>query len=289
MRCLSRAIVAGAGLIAILWAHEAVAANGRAASKAPPAPRTQSVGSPNEGRLEGGRRLEGSKSIKPVRSHRWGVPSLVGMLERSAGRVAKRFPGSVLVVGDLSRKGGGEVDGHRSHESGRDADVGFYYKRGKKQWMSQRFLEVDEEGKAVGFPSVTFDDARNWALVEAWLTDNESSVQMVLVAQHVKLRLLAQGRRAGASPELLNRAAGLLIQPSRGLPHDNHFHVRVACPRSSDDCIEYGTREVKAKKADARGAPTNKLARRAAPKKVPERGSSPPRKGTGERRTPTKS
>lgn len=267
MRCLPRATLVGAGLIVSLWALDGAAANGAARSKTPAAPKTESVGSPNEGRLEGGRRLESSKTLKAVRSHRWGVPSLVGMLERGAARVARKFPGSVLVVGDLSRKGGGDVDGHRSHESGRDADVGFFYKRGKKAWVSQRFLPVDEEGKAVGFPSVTFDDARNWALVESWLSDSESSVQLILVAQHIKLRLLAQGRRAGASPEILNRAAGLLIQPSRGLPHDNHFHVRVACPRSSDDCIEYGTRESKAKKAEPRTTGQGKVARSPTKKK----------------------
>ena len=259
MRCLPRATLVGAGLIVSLWAADSGAANG-SRSKTPAAPKTESIGSPNEGRLEGGRRLEGSKNLKAARSHRWGVPSLVGMLERSAARVAQKFPGSVLVVGDLSRKGGGDVDGHRSHESGRDADVGFFYKRGKKPWISQRFLAVDAEGKVPGFPSVVFDDARNWALVASWLSDNESSVQLILVAQHLKLRLLAEGRRAGASPELLNRAASLLIHPSRALPHDNHFHVRVACPRSSDECIEYGTREAKAKKPEPRSKSRSKSA-----------------------------
>ncbi len=255
MRCLTRALVAGAGLIVCIVASPVDAAETR--SKTPSAPRTQSVGSPNEGRLHGGKKLEGSKSLKAARAHRWGVPSLVGMLERSAARVAKKFPGAVLVVGDLSRKGGGDVDGHRSHESGRDADVGFYMRRGTKAWAPGQFITIDADGKAAGYPSVTFDDARNWALVEAWLTDRGASVQLILVAQHIKQRLLAQARRAGASPELQNRAASLMVHPRRGLPHDNHFHVRVACPRSSDDCIEHGTRE---KKATAQKKPKRRTA-----------------------------
>ncbi|NUO52210.1 MAG: hypothetical protein HOV80_25435 [Polyangiaceae bacterium] len=247
-----RPVVVFMGLIACLLSSEAHAAGTRASRSesegtSKTVVRGKSVGSPNEGRLEGGRKLEPSKTVRAVGGHRWGVPSLVGMLERSAARVAKKFSGSVLTVGDLSRKGGGDVEGHRSHESGRDADVGFYLKKGQKPWVAPRFATIDEEGKAEGLPSVRFDDARNWALIEAWLTDRDASVLQIFVAQHIKLRLLAEARRSGASPELQNRAAMTMIQPSRGLPHDNHFHVRVACPKSSGDCIEYGTRETKKK------------------------------------------
>lgn len=237
-------------ILALFAPDEALAVGAENASRAKPAkvqspPRSVSVGSPNEGRLDGGKKLEPKKSLRLVGGHRWGVPSLVGMLERSAAEVAKRFPGSVLSVGDLSRKGGGDVDGHRSHESGRDADVGFYLRKGKKPWLGPRFSAIDVEGNVVGQPAIRFDDARNWALVQAWLSDRDANVLQIFVAQHVKVRLLAEARRVGAPAIIQNRAAFTLIQPSRGLPHDNHFHVRVACPRTSDDCIEYGTRPTK--------------------------------------------
>ena len=91
-----------------------------------------SVGSPNAGRLEGGVHLDLSKPyfrVLPASAAgdgRWGLPQLVHMLDRAARAVHKKFPGSVLDVGDLSKKGGGDVLRHHSHESGRDADVGFY-------------------------------------------------------------------------------------------------------------------------------------------------------------------
>lgn len=35
-----------------------------------------------------------------------------------------------------------------------------------------------------------------------------------------------------------------LMQPKHGLPHDNHFHVRIACPNEQrGTCVEYATRE----------------------------------------------
>jgi penicillin-insensitive murein endopeptidase len=273
-----RPVVVFMGLIACLLSTEAHAAGTRSAGSqregsGKTVTRGKSVGSPNEGRLEGGRRLEPSKSLRTVGGHRWGVPSLVGMLERSSARVAKKFSGSVLTVGDLSRKGGGDVEGHRSHESGRDADVGFYLKKGRKPWVAPRFATIDDEGKAVGLPAVRFDDARNWALVEAWLTDREASVLQIFVAQHIKLRLLAEARRSGAAPELQNRAAMIMIQPSRGLPHDNHFHVRIACPRSSGDCIEYGTRETKKKPTAQKNGRGQDKRRAATPRRRPPKKS----------------
>ena len=51
---------------------------------------------------------------------------LVDAIQRAAALVARRQPGAVLGVGDLSQRGGGNVAFHRSHENGRDADLLFY-------------------------------------------------------------------------------------------------------------------------------------------------------------------
>src|SRR5262245_38448216 len=116
-------------LAAIGWVRSSAAVQEK-----PPKPRLasgstagRSIGSPTDGRLEGGIVLAPRRELKlkNPQGARWGLPALVGLLERSAERIAQRFPGSTLVVGDLSRKQGGEIAGHRSHESGRDADVGF--------------------------------------------------------------------------------------------------------------------------------------------------------------------
>jgi len=204
--------------------------------------RPKSVGSPDQGTLVGGKKLEPNETMRALGGHRFGLPELVDMLTRSAGQVAKRHPRSVLNVGDLSRRGGGEVDGHRSHESGRDADVGFYLAKSGKPFLAPRFAAVDGEGKATGFPGAHFDDVRNWALVEAWLSDSKARVLQIFVSNPVKQRLLAQAARAGASAAMRARAAEVLFQPTKGLPHDNHFHVRIACPQGQGDCVNFGKR-----------------------------------------------
>ncbi|MCU0658171.1 MAG: penicillin-insensitive murein endopeptidase [Polyangiaceae bacterium] len=199
-----------------------------------------SVGSPTEGHLQGGVRLEESRSLRfvPDHHHRWGLAQLVGMLERSAAQVRKRFPGSILAVGDLSRRGGGDVAGHHSHESGRDADVGFYVTNSAgKSLYPGRFVAFDEQGRAPG--GLRFDDARNWALVEAWLRDPQARVTHIFLAEHLRKRLLDHARARKVPLALRTRAAFALMQPSRGLPHDNHFHVRIACPPAQRGvCVE---------------------------------------------------
>jgi len=204
--------------------------------------RAVSIGSPSEGKLVGGKKIAASPTLRVVGEHPWGLPGLVDMLTRSADRVAKQHPGAVLTVADLSKKGGGDVDGHRSHESGRDADVGFYLSKKGKGFLAPHFATIAEDGRAKGFAGVHFDDAKNWALIESWLTDPRSNVLMIFAAKHIEARLLAYAVASGAPPALRARAAEVLIQPHGALPHDNHFHVRLACPRGQADCRTYAQR-----------------------------------------------
>jgi penicillin-insensitive murein endopeptidase len=246
----------------------------------------RSVGSPNEGKLEGGAELEASDDLRIIPGHqnRWGLRELVGMLDRSSKRVAKRFPGSILSVGDLSRRGGGDVAGHHSHESGRDADVGFYYLTAgatnaqgnadpkshgshasqashAKPFLAGSLLSVDEKGKVEGHSGVSFDDARNWALIEAWLTDPETRVNRVFVAEHLRARLLAYAKRNKVSSSLRARAAEVLFQP-KGAAHDDHFHLRIGCPKSQKTCLEYVTREAPTNHRTAKSKPVIAKARK---------------------------
>ena len=158
---------------------------------------------------------------------RWARPGLVRLLVRAAESVDRRYPGSVLLVGDLSSREGGSLRGHRSHRSGRDADVAFYYSdaRGNRV-QSARLLPVRASGAAAS--GLRFDEARNWALVEVLVSDSAANVKSIFVAAALKRRLLAYAGRAGIDADLLARADAAMRQPARGRPHDDHFHVRIA-------------------------------------------------------------
>jgi len=231
-----------AGLLAISAKDSAAPAPRTAVP--PQSPSALSIGSPNEGRLDGGTRLTEAPYLRVVPFYaesnaRWGLPSLVNMLDRAARRVARHFPDAVLSVGDLSRRRGGELDRHHSHESGRDADVGFYLRNAaKKPLLPSQFVAFTPTGYAKGLPGAFFDDARNWALIDALIDDPVTRVSHIFVAAHIRARLLRYAEEMGVDPRVRERAAEVMMQPRRA-PHDDHFHVRIACPKSQHGtCVE---------------------------------------------------
>ncbi len=99
-----------------------VAAASKGSRKGP-----RSIGAPNAGHLEGAMLLKGSRTLKQKEgSHSWALPELVRLLQRASAKVAKKHKNSVMLVGDLSGRTGGFLERHGSHQSGRDADVGFF-------------------------------------------------------------------------------------------------------------------------------------------------------------------
>jgi penicillin-insensitive murein endopeptidase len=190
-----------------------------------------SVGRPNRGRLVRGVALRPTDHLAIKSSsegQHFGTAELVGLLGRVAARVAERSPGGRLHVGDLSREGGGRFGPHRSHRSGRDADVGFYVLGADGQpTLTERFFDIRRDGTSRQDPGVRLDDARTWQLVEALITDTETPVQFIFLAHHLEERVLAEGRRQGASEELLARADAVIDGDRQ---HTNHMHVRIYCP-----------------------------------------------------------
>ena len=203
----------------------------------------KSVGSPTDGHLVGGAHLDDTSYVK-VMAHdapgdvRWGLSPLVGMIDRAAKAVSKKFPGSVLEVGHLSRSGGGDVGDHASHESGRDADLAFYAKNSEgKQVFSDNMVKFAGDGTASAWPGAHFDDARNWMLVSSIVQDN-ANVTHIFVSTPLRARLLAYAAKIGAPESVRTRAAELMMQPHGSLPHDDHFHVRIGCPAGQRECVE---------------------------------------------------
>jgi penicillin-insensitive murein endopeptidase len=203
-----------------------------------------SLGSPTEGRLVGGMHLDETSYVRVEPADtagdvRWGLEPLVVMLDRAARALQREFPGWITSVGHLSRQGGGDVEQHRSHESGRDADVGFFVRSAKgRQLLSPHFVAFRGDGTAPTWPGAYFDDAKNWALVAALVEDAKARVTHLFVASPLRARLLAYAEHVGAPPAVRVRAAEVMQQPHGALPHDDHFHVRIACPPQMTGCVE---------------------------------------------------
>jgi penicillin-insensitive murein endopeptidase len=207
-------------------------------------PMGRSLGSPTEGRLVGGAHLESAPYLRVMPADqagdvRWGLGSLVGMVHRAAQKVRHAFPGAVLNVGHLSKREGGNIEQHASHESGRDVDLPFYVEdAGGRQLFAEHMVAFRGDGTSLAWPGARFDDAKNWALVAAVLDDPAARVTHIFVSSPLRQRLLAYAAHAGIPEGLRTRAAFAMVQPRGTLPHDDHFHVRIACPGSMTSCIE---------------------------------------------------
>jgi penicillin-insensitive murein endopeptidase len=207
-------------------------------------PMGRSVGSPTSGHIEGGAHLADAPYLRVMPADqagdvRWGLGALVGMVDRAARHVRHLFSGAVLNVGHLSKNGGGNIAEHASHESGRDADLPFYVKDiHDKEIFADHMVPFRGDGTAPTWPGAHFDDAKNWALVTALLDDPVARVTHIFVSSPIRQRLLAYAARMGAPEALRTRAAFTMVQPHGTLPHDDHFHVRIACPSNMSGCIE---------------------------------------------------
>jgi len=88
--------------------------------------------------------------------------------------------------------------------------------------------------------SFAFDEARNWHLVRTLIMDDAARVKWLFCSNELKARLLRYAARHEPSPQAVLRATWVLHQPSRGEPHDDHFHLRVGCSATERGlgCIE---------------------------------------------------
>ena len=195
-----------------------------------------SIGVPHEGMITDAvllpRRGEGYGLLRN-NARNWGNPRLVTAIERAARQVARARPGGArLMIGDLSARWGGEASGHRSHRTGRDADLLIYV--------------LTPEGKSIespGFPRfgpdglarvdkgrfVRIDLEREWLLVKALVTMPEANVQWLFFARWLEALVIEYARARGEDEELVWYAESVLLQPGDSEAHDDHLHLRIAC------------------------------------------------------------
>lgn len=202
---------------------------------------TTSIGSPTHGRLQGsvplplrGRGFVFDPERDPERRH--GTAELVRAIVTAAGRVEDRWPGSTLVVGDLSLPEGGDIEGHGSHRNGRDVDVAFYLLGADGVPRPSKTIPIEPDGSGVDYGDladgadddpVRFDAARTWAFVDGFLSESQARVNRIYLVEHVRSLLLHHARSIGADPGVIERFGHLTCQPS--FPHDDHMHIRLYC------------------------------------------------------------
>ena len=184
---------------------------------------TISVGFADQGRLINAARMPQDESFfcqRPALT--FGTQETVEALTLAFRAVHKQFPDSAPArLSHIGLADGGYLRPHRSHQSGRDADIGFFYK-----------TDAVPGGRARREKLI--DPVRNWALLRALVT--QTDVQVILVDRGIQHVLRAYALSAGEDPDFVSGLFGggshALIQHARH--HKDHFHVRFYAPRSQE-------------------------------------------------------
>jgi penicillin-insensitive murein endopeptidase len=210
-----------------------------------------SVGYPHNGVLTDARELP-AKGAGYAWHRAWGrhfgTPAMVAFLEDATQKAAPTGEGFPFLVGDIAQKAGGKASGHHSHRTGRDVDILFaYLTPGGAPAEAPGFVKVHADGLAYvpgarGSTFVRFDVARNWALVKAMVQSPHAPVQWIFVYRPIESLLIEYARAKGEPNELVWRAETVMHEPGDSLPHDDHFHVRIACTDDDLGCLGGGPR-----------------------------------------------
>jgi len=199
------------------------------------APISLSIGTPDAGLLVNPVAMPESP-LWTLRDPRetWGTTETVAYLREAIEEVNRQFPGTPrLVIGDISRADGGRLNRHASHQSGRDADIGFFYRSGEQS----DFRAADAR---------SLDVARTWALVRALVTGTD--VERIFIDRSLQRVLFAHALALGEDRDWLDdifgrRTAGkgAIVQHERR--HRDHMHVRFYNPLAQD-CGRLAYREL---------------------------------------------
>ncbi len=168
---------------------------------------------------------DGYQVMRPSRNRYYGHPVLVEFVEWLGRQAAAR--GARLLIGDLGQPRGGPMpSGHRSHQIGLDVDI-WFLQQPREQTLSGLDTEQVEAPSMVRAADGALDRAL-WSLRDRdvlKLAAQSPDVERIFVNPIIKQALCASE---------MDRAWLNKIRPWWG--HDDHFHVRLACPPDAGEC-----------------------------------------------------
>lgn len=170
----------------------------------------------------------GWQAMRLSRDRRWGTPELVHYIEALARSVAQDgWPG--LLVGDMGQpRGGPAKSGHASHQIGLDVDLwlqpmpNYTLSAGERENLSA--VSVLRKGTRDVDPA-RFGEAERLLIYRA---AQLPGVARIFVAPGIK--------RALCEIRWRDRSFLRNIRPWYG--HDDHIHVRLACPAGASSCVD---------------------------------------------------
>lgn len=197
----------------------------------------QSLGAASDGKLVGGMQLpDGTGYYRRRPQAAWGTNHAIHHIRRAVSAVRNHFPKvHDLAIGDISTRAGGPLGEHKSHQSGRDVDMGLYFSK-RPSGYPESFIRATAN---------TLDIAATWALIEALASTarSDAGVEVMFLDYELQQTLYGWAEEQGVSKHRLGEifqyprgeaSASGLIRHEPG--HDTHVHVRFKCPKNDDAC-----------------------------------------------------
>jgi murein endopeptidase len=155
--------------------------------------------------------------------HAWGTAETINNLVTTIDAVTDQFPGSPrLFIGDISRREGGYLSPHLSHQSGRDVDIGYFYQTNAAWYVRATPQNLDRP--------------RTWALIRTFIA--RTDVHYIFIDRRVQHLLREYAEKIGEDSAWLESIFhGTATEPPIILHepgHDTHFHVRFYNPVAED-------------------------------------------------------
>ncbi len=199
--------------------------------------RGQSVGAPWQGKLRNASKLVSGKGYFIRRPHRvFATRTTIQHTKRAIAETRADHPKAhLLAIGDFSEEHGGAISGHASHRSGRDVDLGLFYKQKPKDYP-ENFVVATAE---------TIDRPATWRLIIALAqtATADGGVQVMFLDYEVQGILYKWAKANGVSTKRLGQLfqyahgrgqAGGLIRHTPN--HADHLHVRYRCAKADGNC-----------------------------------------------------
>ncbi|MDX1949745.1 MAG: penicillin-insensitive murein endopeptidase [Rickettsiales bacterium] len=194
---------------------------------------SESIGTHNNGCMlysaELSKNSQDYKLPRVERGHNYGHPEMVELLEDYSYRV-KQMTGKELLIADISKKNGGPVFMlHSSHQTGLDADIWFTLYDAKQNLSSEDIKTLqplnmaDEKGKSVS---------------SFWGSNQEDILKLFAQNDKVDRIFVNYNIKNYYCSKFKNEDWQKKIRPWWG--HNEHFHIRLKCPKNSEECISKG-------------------------------------------------
>lgn len=200
-------------------------------------PNSKSIGFPYDGRIENAAWLEPHQGyFRRAPNFAWGMDNVIRHLKRIVTAVRKKYPKiHALAVGDISTKHGGFLNGHISHQSGRDIDLGFYFKH-RPSGYPKEFSSGDNDNLHLH---------ATWLVLHylAILFQRTQEIEMIYIDYVLQEKIYHWAWDQGVKkdtlrwmfqyPRPIEQRKGLIRHEPN---HMNHMHVRFACKPNNHRC-----------------------------------------------------